>query len=361
LLISYQNSSTHGLHLMYRPNDATCYIDSTYQANAGTVYGDLIFRQNVAGTMTPRITIKADGGNVGIGTTSPSNKLHVYGSIRAGIAGNSNANYAALEVASSGTADSQAAIAIQQVTSEGDTIIFADYEPYVEWGISTENGSNLIQFTAGSGTNSLGSKTIYNRSGDARTAHTKFQVNLSDGSTIVGGNVGIGTSSPATKLNVLVGAGGANGTAGIRVGGVSNYESLELGILDNYGAMFRSYGNDMHYYSGHWRTVGTGASEDHAHYWYTSKTGSANWSTAKLILDADGALKPGADNTYNLGTSSLRWANIYTADLNMSNKGSQNDIDGTWGEWTIQEGEEDLFLLNRRNGKKYKFLLKEIE
>jgi hypothetical protein len=45
----------------------------------------------------------------------------------------------------------------------------------------------------------------------------------------------------------------------------------------------------------------------------------------------------------------------------MSNKGSQNDIDGTWGDWTIQEGEEDLFLLNRRNGKKYKFLLKEIE
>lgn len=177
----------------------------------------------------------------------------------------------------------------------------------------------------------------------------------------VNGNVGIGTASPATKLNVLVGAGGSNGTAGIRIGGVSNYESLELGILDNYGAMFRSYGNDMHYYSGHWRTVGTGASEDHAHYWYTSKTGSANWSTAKLILDADGALKPGADNTYNLGTSSLRWANIYTADLNMSNKGSQNDIDGTWGEWTIQEGEEDLFLLNRRNGKKYKFMLKEIE
>ena len=303
----------------------------------------------------------AANGNVGIGTTSPSNKLHVYGSIRAGIAGNSNANYAALEVASSGTADGQAAIAIQQVTSEGDTIIFADYEPHVEWGISTENGSNLIQFTAGSGTNSLGSKTIYNRSGDARTAHTKFQVNLSDGTTLIGGNVGIGTANPATKLNVLVGAGTANGTAGIRIGGVGNYESLELGIVDNYGAMFRSYGNDMHYYSGHWKTVGNGASEDHAHYWYTSKTGSANWSTAKLILDADGALKPGADNTYNLGTSSLRWANIHTADLNMSNKGSQNDIDGTWGEWTIQEGEEDLFLLNRRNGKKFKFLLKEIE
>ena len=38
-----------------------------------------------------------------------------------------------------------------------------------------------------------------------------------------------------------------------------------------------------------------------------------------------------------------------------------NDIDGTWGEWTIQEGENDLFLINRRNGKKYSFLLKEID
>jgi hypothetical protein len=366
---STANGQFTGITLGYRENNSFYRKAAIVQEQIGdnSARGHLHLLVDIANDSgsvdlgDSKLMIHGTTGNVGIGTASPSNKLHVYGSIRAGIAGNSNANYAALEVASSGTGDEQAAIAIQQVTSEGDTIIFADYEPFVEWGISTENGSNLIQFTAGSGTNSLGTKTLYNRSGTARTAHTKFQVNLSNGDTIIGGAVGIGTASPATKLNVLVGAGGSNGTAGIRIGGLSNYESLELGILDNYGAMFRSYGNDMHYYSGHWRTVGTGASEDHAHYWYTSKTGSANWSTAKLILDADGALKPGADNTYNLGTSSLRWANIYTADLNMSNKGSQNDIDGTWGEWTIQEGEEDLFLLNRRNGKKYKFMLKEIE
>ena len=40
-------------------------------------------------------------------------------------------NYPAVTVHSSGTGDSGAAIAIQQATSEGDTIIFADFEPHV--------------------------------------------------------------------------------------------------------------------------------------------------------------------------------------------------------------------------------------
>ncbi|GIR50816.1 MAG: hypothetical protein CM15mP59_5580 [Flavobacteriaceae bacterium] len=32
-------------------------------------------------------------------------------------------------------------------------------------------------------------------------------------------------------------------------------------------------------------------------------------------------------------------------------KGGANDFDGTWGNWTIQEGESDLFLKNNRSGK----------
>jgi hypothetical protein len=73
-----------------------------------------------------------------------------------------------------------------------------------------------------------------------------------------------------------------------------------------------------------------------------------------------GGLNPGANNTYDLGNSSLRWRNVYTNDLNLSNEGSTNDVDGTWGSYTIQEGEDDLFLINRRNGKKYKFNLTEV-
>ena len=69
---------------------------------------------------------------------------------------------------------------------------------------------------------------------------------------------------------------------------------------------------------------------------------------------------PSTDDTYNLGSTTKRWANIYTNDLKLSNEGKSNDVDGTWGSYTIQEGESDLFLINNRNGKKYKFNLTEV-
>ena len=69
---------------------------------------------------------------------------------------------------------------------------------------------------------------------------------------------------------------------------------------------------------------------------------------------------PSSDNGLDLGSSSKRWRNLYTTDLQLSNKGSQNDVDGTWGNYTIQEGESDLFLINNRSGKKYKFNLTEV-
>jgi len=75
-----------------------------------------------------------------------------------------------------------------------------------------------------------------------------------------------------------------------------------------------------------------------------------------------GDVLPSADNSKDLGSSSKRWANLYVADAHYSNVGTGgNDVDGTEGSWTIQEGEEDLFLLNRKNGKKFKIKLEEIE
>ena len=78
------------------------------------------------------------------------------------------------------------------------------------------------------------------------------------------------------------------------------------------------------------------------------------------ITTVSGNIMPGADNTLNLGSLSQRWANIYVGDMNLSNKGSSNIVDGTWGNFTLQEGESNLFIINNRTGKRYKFDLTEI-
>ena len=66
----------------------------------------------------------------------------------------------------------------------------------------------------------------------------------------------------------------------------------------------------------------------------------------------DGMLVPAATNTYDLGTSSLRWRNIYTQDLHLSNG---------IGDYTVVEGEENLYLTNNKTGKAFKFALIEVD
>ena len=93
-------------------------------------------------------------------------------------------------------------------------------------------------------------------------------------------------------------------------------------------------------------------------------TGSSGTQRMKIENSAQitfmGNLFPSSDNSYDIGSGAKRWANIYTTDLHLSNEGKSNVVDGTWGDWTLQEGESDLFLINNRSGKKYKFNLTEV-
>jgi len=71
---------------------------------------------------------------------------------------------------------------------------------------------------------------------------------------------------------------------------------------------------------------------------------------------------PNADDAQDLGSGTKQWRDIYTGDINLNNtKTRDNEVDGTRGSWTIQEGDDNLFILNRLNGKKYRFNLEEIE
>ena len=62
-------------------------------------------------------------------------------------------------------------------------------------------------------------------------------------------------------------------------------------------------------------------------------------------------LLPNTDLTYNLGSPTKRWANIYTGDLHLRNER---------GHYTIIEEPDYLSIRNNRTGKLYKFLVEEI-
>lgn len=161
--ISYNYSDTHGFHLLYNANSAGAYIDNTYPITSGQPWGDIYFRQNNGtGTMLTRMTIKADGGNVGIGTTSPGALLQV------GQASTTTDALIRLSVNYTGTTPRGGIV--WHDTSNVTGKIHTDY-----------NGSNMTNMVFGS---------LYN-SGYNSNPLMVIQGN---------GNVGIGTTSPSNKF-----------------------------------------------------------------------------------------------------------------------------------------------------------------
>jgi len=88
---------------------------------------------------------------------------------------------------------------------------------------------------------------------------------------------------------------------------------------------------------------------------------NANLNSVGAIT-ATGNIVPGANDTYDLGASGNVWRNIYTGDLHLSNKYKEkgNIVDGTKGNWTLQEGENDIFMINNISGEKFKINLSKI-
>ena len=100
---------------------------------------------------------------------------------------------------------------------------------------------------------------------------------------------------------------------------------------------------------------------DHDWKLYRQAVVRLHWDESDTAFKVSGRILPHVDNGNDLGSQTKRWANIYTGDLHLSNEGSKNDVDGTSGNWTIQEGEEHLYIINNKSGKKFKFSLEEVE
>lgn len=78
-------------------------------------------------------------------------------------------------------------------------------------------------------------------------------------------------------------------------------------------------------------------------------------------LTVSGNILPDANGTLDIGATGTRFANVFTSDLDLSNEAKGvNSVDGSWGSYLIEEGEESLFITNRRSGKTYRFMMEEV-
>jgi len=163
------------------------------------------------------------------------------------------------------------------------------------------------------------------------------------GDLTVSGNVGIGGTITYEDVTNIDSIGIITARSGIQIGAGGTIGSSGGGIVTYFGDGSQLSGVDA----------------------TSLKDSSSNVivqaSSLDVVVSAGKTFKPATTNSTDLGTTNERWRNVFTNDLNLSNEGSKNSVDGTWGDWTFQEGENDIFIINNRNGKKYKMNLTEVE
>ena len=184
---------------------------------------------------------------------------------------------------------------------------------------STVSSSQNWTFGASSNTSGQGANLFFiGTSNSTASSLSQKLVIKSDG------KVGIGTS-PSYNFDV-VGELAVYGAGGASAGGVSISKDTA-----GTGGKVSSYGGNSYLV-------------------FTTNLSGTNYD--RLKITSAGVVHPMANGTQDLGTSSLRWGTIYTSDLDLSNG---------IGDYTIVEGEDDLFLYNNKKSKVYKFALIEVD
>ena len=168
-----------------------------------------------------------------------------------------------------------------------------------------------------------------------------------------------------TFLNVANGA--TNNGSGTVVPNTGGTFTGDVGFSGGAAAIQINGNSDIRFATGNWTGNATKI-QHHSNRLYISGGSASDYSIVlrydsgdKIYMKTNGTFYPANNASSDLGTSSKRWANLYVNDLQLSNKNSGgNSVDGTWGDWTLQEAEDTIFMLNNRNGKKYKMNLTEI-
>ena len=276
---------------------------------------------------------------------SPSVKLYVQSATNSYTDPSNNNIAGGYIYSSSATSSAHAVLAVRtNGASGGDPFVSFDISGVVGWHVGLDN-SDSDKFKIGKSWSAVGANTALAIDGSYNAV---FSGSVT--ATSFSGNGASVTNVNATTLDGIDSGSFLRSDANDTCSGIINFSGRKIGLGTTPG--------------------GTLVNRNAAIAMGDNDTGIAQNGDGQLELWANNVEVVNVDNTQvifyghavpgsqvDLGTSGSPWRNLYINDLNMSNKGKQNDVDGTWGDYTIQEGHEDLYLLNHRTGKKFKFAL----
>ena len=188
-----------------------------------------------------------------------------------------------------------------------------------------------------------------------------------DGTTVINGSGQVVASRITGALPAIDGSALTNLPAsGIPASGGTF--TGDIAVSGGAGALTVNANSDIRFTNGNWTGNTYGKIQQHGNSLYISGGSQSDFSfifrynnNDRIYIKSNGTIYPTSNNSADLGTSSRRWANLFVQDMHFSNNESNpNKVDGTWGDWTLQEGEDQIYMLNNRNGKKYKMNLTEI-
>jgi len=230
------SSPTTKLHVTGITQIAESGNSAFYGGNYVRVFNDQNFNfRNVSGTTVANISVNGtsyfNGGNVGIGTTSPANKLHVTnGQLQIG---DSTSNHFGIRLTRTNASVVQDAHLYSP--SANSPSVF-----YMEGGYWTgENAGTVTAANSGYAYYERyfgnGANTSFKYFGFAKVANGNFTVNDMTASLTLksDGNVGIGTTSPDTKLHVVTS--GASKALNLYQ---ASYQQFQFKYTDTYQSSF---------------------------------------------------------------------------------------------------------------------------